>query len=120
MTTIPAATATLRSIEESAGNDLELLQRLITAARSGGADAADALLQRRHGLSVARRLGRVEQLERAESVDLGLRVFIGRRQAICATADLSAASLARVVERALAMARLLVVPWSRASTYFIG
>jgi PmbA protein len=33
-------------------------------------------------VSVAQRLGKPEKLERAESRDLGLRVFIGKRQAI--------------------------------------
>ncbi len=107
MTTIPAAAATLASAGDLADADLERLHRLIAAARAGGADAADVMMQRRHGISVARRLGRAENLERAESVDLGLRVFVGRRQAICATSDLCDASLKHLVERACTMARLL-------------
>jgi PmbA protein len=101
------AVATPSSLQQRAETDLALLDRLITMARREGADAADALIRRRHGLSVSRRLGRVENLERAESIDLGLRVFIGQRQAICATADISPDALARLVERAVAMAKLL-------------
>ena len=44
-------------------------------------------------------------VEREESRDLGLRVFIGRRQATVSASDLSPATQARLVERAVAMAR---------------
>jgi len=50
---------------------------------------ADAVLVDSAALSVAQRLGKPEKLERAESRDLGLRVFIGKRQAIVSTTDTS-------------------------------
>ena len=65
----------------------ELLQDLVAAARRAGADAADALLVASASLSVQRRLGKIEQLERAEGFDLGLRVFLGQRQAIVSSTD---------------------------------
>ena len=55
--------------------------------------------------SASWRLGKLENVERAESADLGLRVFVGRRQAIVSTGDLARPSLERLVERALAIAR---------------
>lgn len=85
--------------------DLDLLAELIAKARAGGADAADAVLLRSASLSVERRLGNPEGIERAESGDLGLRVFLGRRQAVASSTDLSADALDGVVEMALAMAR---------------
>jgi PmbA protein len=63
-------------------NRLDRLAALIAAARQAGADSADALLVENASLSVQRRLGKLEQLERAEGLDIGLRVFIGQRQAI--------------------------------------
>ena len=51
------------------------------------------------------RLGRLEQAERAESIDLGLRVLIGGRQACVSTSDTRPAMLAILAERAVAMAR---------------
>jgi PmbA protein len=51
------------------------------------------------------RLGRLEQAERAEAIDLGLRVLIGRRQACVSTSDTRPATLAILAERAVAMAR---------------
>ncbi len=86
-------------------NDLDLLQDLVARARTAGADAADALVVRSTALSHARRLGEVERMERAESSDLGLRVFIGQRQAVISSTDITAAALEQLPERALAMAR---------------
>ena len=81
------------------------LADLVAAARRAGADSADALHVANRSLSVTRRLGRVEQLERAEGTDLGLRVFVGRRQAMVAATDADPAGFAALAERAVAMAR---------------
>jgi PmbA protein len=78
---------------------------LLTRAQGAGADAADALLVESSGQSATWRLGKLENVERAESRDLGLRVFVGRRQAIVSTGDLARSSLERLVERALAIAK---------------
>ncbi len=82
-----------------------LLHDLLERAKRAGADAADALLVDQKGLSATHRLGRLERVERSESTDLGLRVFVGRRQAIVSTGDVSAASLDRLVDNGLAIAR---------------
>jgi PmbA protein len=86
-------------------SDLDLLDGLLSAAKRAGADAADALFLRSDSLSVQRRLGRIEQVERSESRDIGLRVFLGRRQAIVSTTDTSGAGFSALAERAVAMAR---------------
>src|SRR5437764_8020381 len=85
--------------------DLDLLHDLVARARKSGADAADAVLFNGVSLSHARRLGRVERLERSESQDLGRRVLVGKRQAMVSSSDRSPAMLAELVERTLAMAR---------------
>ncbi|MGQ0664908.1 MAG: TldD/PmbA family protein [Pseudomonadota bacterium] len=84
---------------------LNLLADLIARAQRAGADAADAVLADGAALSHARRLGKLEKLERAEGQDLGLRVFVGRRQAIVSSSDRSRSALDEIVARALAMAR---------------
>jgi PmbA protein len=86
---------------------LTTLSELIAAAKRAGADAADALLVASASLSVKRRLGAIEQLERAEGFDLGLRVFLGRRAAIVATTDPDPKGFAALAERAVAMARVV-------------
>jgi len=90
---------------KEAGVALDLLQDLIGRARRAGADAADAVLFEGVSLSHAQRLGKTEKLERSEGHDLGLRVFIGRQQAVASSTDRSPEALAALVERAVAMAR---------------
>ncbi|MGE0736088.1 MAG: TldD/PmbA family protein [Alphaproteobacteria bacterium] len=85
----------------------ELLSDLIRHARTLGADAADALLVEGAALSHAQRMGRIEKLERQESQDLGLRVLIGKRQAMVSGAVLDRATLHALAERAVAMARVV-------------
>ncbi|MBO1073557.1 TldD/PmbA family protein [Roseomonas marmotae] len=94
-------------------NNLEMLEALVAAARAAGADAADAILAAGTSLSVSRRLGATEHLERAEGFDLGLRVFIGQRQAIVSSTDPDPAGFAQLAERAVVMAR--AVPEDRFS-----
>ncbi len=80
--------------------------QLIASARAAGADAADALVVESVSASVSYRLGKLEDVERAESADLGLRVFVGERVAFVSSTDLSASGLAELPERAVAMAKL--------------
>ena len=84
-----------------------LLGGLIESARAAGADAADALYVASTDLSVQRRLGKIEHLERSESRDLGLRVFVGQRSAVVSTTGLNPAEFADIAERAVAMARVV-------------
>ncbi|NYZ12354.1 TldD/PmbA family protein [Azospirillum sp. RWY-5-1] len=86
---------------------LNLLEDLIRKAKAAGADAADAVLFDSASLSLSQRLGKPEKLERSESGDLGLRVFVGQRQAIVSSTDRSARALEELVERAIAMARVV-------------
>jgi len=86
---------------------LEALEALVGAAGLAGAEAADALLIASAALSVQRRLGKIEQLERSEEFGLGLRVLIGRRQAIVSTTSADPAGFAALAERAVAMAKVV-------------
>ena len=86
--------------------DLEQLTgALLRAARRAGAQAADALAVEATQTSVDVRGGRLEEAQRAESVEIGLRVLIGRRQACVAASDVSEATRDAMAERAVAMAR---------------
>jgi PmbA protein len=82
----------------------DLAERLVTAARRAGADAADALAVRSVSLAVEVREGAVEESERSEGDEVGLRVFVGRRQAVVSSNDVKA-DVAGLAERAVAMAR---------------
>jgi len=84
---------------------LTLLHDLIDKAAKAGADGADAVFVERVSLSLTQRLGEMEHLERSEGADLGLRVFVGSRQAIVSSSDTSETALEELVDRAVAMAR---------------
>jgi len=82
-----------------------LAERLVAAARRAGADAADAVAVRSVSLGVEVRDGHVEESERAEGDDVGLRVLVGRRQALVSTNDVRGNGADTLAERAVAMAR---------------
>src|SRR6185295_13680869 len=84
----------------------KLAESLVSAARKAGADACDAVAVRSVSVAVEVREGAVEESERSESDDLGLRVFVGRKQAVVSTNDIAGTSAATLAERAVAMARV--------------
>ncbi len=83
-----------------------LLENLVAESLKAGADSADVLSVDSEELSVSLRLGTLESLERAETTEIGLRVFIGQKQAMVSTSDRRPDSLKEVVARAIAMAQL--------------
>src|ERR1700759_1367718 len=87
-------------------NPQDVLDRLIRAAKAAGADAADGLLVESISANVAYRLGKLEDLERAESSELGLRVFVGQRVAFISSTDFSRDAIEALPVRAVAMAKL--------------
>jgi len=90
-------------LDQSALTDLA--ERLVAAARRAGADAADAVAVRSMSLSVEVRHGEVEASERAEGDDVGLRVLVGKRQAVVSTNDIKD-DVDQLAQRAVAMARV--------------
>jgi PmbA protein len=91
-------------LDQSALKDLA--ERLVSAARKAGADAADAVAMRSVSIGVEVRDGALEESEHSESDDVGLRVFVGRRQAVVSTNDIGRTDAAQLAERAVAMARV--------------
>ncbi|MEJ7935885.1 TldD/PmbA family protein [Sphingobium sp. AN558] len=80
-------------------------QDLVSAARKAGADAADTLYHCTASTNVSVRLGELEDVERSEGEEIGLRVFVGRRSASISASDMNPATLGTLVDRAIAMAR---------------
>ena len=99
---LSAASATSDLFDQSALS--ALAQRLVEAAKRAGADAADAVAVRGVSQGVEVRDGRVEESERSEGDDVGLRVLVGQRQAVVSTNDVSGDGIAKLAERAVAMA----------------
>lgn len=83
-----------------------LADGLVRAARKAGADEADAIAVRSVSVNVEIRDGAVEESERSESDDVGLRVFVGRKQAVVSTNDVVRTDPSILAERAVAMARV--------------
>lgn len=78
----------------------------VDAARRAGADAADALIAADTAIGASVRLGVLEDVDRSEGAELGLRVFVGKRSASVSTSDFGPDALRTMAERAVAMARL--------------
>ena len=85
--------------------DANLLADLLKWAKAAGADSADALYVNGESISVAQRMGKREKLESSEGRDLGLRVFVGQRQAFVSSTDFAPAALRTLASRAVDMAR---------------
>ena len=96
-------------LDQSALTDLA--DRLVAAARRAGADAADALAVRSVSLAVEVREGAVEESERSEGDDVGLRVFVGSRQAV-----VSRVATSGTVAAARASTRGMTYPAKRPET----
>ena len=85
---------------------LTRLDAALAAARAAGADAADALYVGDGATSISVRLGKLEDIGRAEGEEIGIRVFVGQRSASVSSSDLTPSALREAAERAVAMARL--------------
>ena len=83
----------------------DISHQLLDAARNAGADAADAIVLDGSSVSVEVRGGALEHAERSEGADLGLRVFLGKQQAIVSSSDSRPETIRTMAERAVAMAR---------------
>jgi PmbA protein len=82
-----------------------LTEQMIAIAQKAGADAVDAIAVDGTSVSIDVRAGGLEKAERSEGVDVGMRVFVGNRQACVSSSDAKTATLEQMAERAVAMAR---------------
>ena len=83
----------------------ELTHTLLQSAKKAGADHADAMAVKGTALSIDVRNGVLEQAERSEGTDIGLRVFVGNRQACVSSSDTSQSTIEAMCERVVAMAK---------------
>lgn len=99
-----ADTANVQSYDEAALRNLAA--DMITQVRAAGADAADVIVVSGASLSASCRLGEVEEVDRSDGQELGLRAFVGKRQAIVSSSDFSKRAIDQLVSRVVAMAKL--------------
>ncbi|MEO1150041.1 MAG: TldD/PmbA family protein [Pseudomonadota bacterium] len=82
-----------------------VLSTVLDYAKAAGAEGADAMVYSSVSSGVTWRLGKLEEIDRSEGRDLGLRVLMGNRQACVSTNDFSSAMLKDLAERCVDMAR---------------
>ncbi len=85
----------------------EAAAQLLEAARAAGAERAEVALHEGASVAVQRRLGRIEETERAETRNLGLHVMIGQRNATVSASAIEPTRFAQLAEQAVAMARVV-------------
>ncbi len=83
----------------------ETCQKILDCAKISGADQADVMAVHGTSISIEVRKQALEQIERSDGIEFGLRVFKGKRQAIVSGSDLSEASIKLMTERAVDMAK---------------
>ena len=82
-------------------NDKDIMNLLIDTAIANGATSADCVLSRSRGVSITRRLGKDENIQRYEDFDTGLRVFVGNKISSVSTNENSEQALREVAKRAV-------------------
>jgi PmbA protein len=86
-------------------NELNYLEDIIKNAVKAGADSADLVYFTGDAESVSWRMGSLEDVERSENSDLGLRVMIGKKSAIVSSSDMSRDAISALTLRAIDMAK---------------
>ena len=93
------------SIADNEAANIALAHKLIELTKAAGADAADVLVSDSASLSVSCRMGQLEDTERAESRDIGLRAMIGQKQAFVSGSAVDGEALQQLARRAVDMAQ---------------
>ena len=92
-------------ISESVNSLEALSDKILLAAKKAGAEAADSLVAYGSSTNVDVRNDALELAERSEASEIGLRVFIGQKQAMVSGSDISEITIGEMAERAIAMAK---------------
>ena len=87
-------------------NDKDSMNLLIDTAIANGASSVDCILSRSRGVSVTRRLGKDENIQRYEDFDTGLRVFVENKISSVSTNENSEEALKEVAKKAVEMAKI--------------
>ena len=88
-------------------NSEELLSDLISDALNQGADSADAVWVKNTSTTTTCRMGKLEKLNDSNEEQLGLRVFIGKKQSIVSSSDCSPKAFKEIIKKSLMMAKTL-------------
>lgn len=84
---------------------LDIAQHAVDLAMKAGATSADVVVLRSTEMSAGIRHGAPENIERAESRGVGLRLFIGQSTALLSSSDVSREALQKLADNAVAIAK---------------
>ena len=87
-------------------NYLELCEKLVEYGRKHGADEIQVALGRGSHFSVEVLNGNIDKLEEASTLDLGLKLIVDSKVARASSSDLSESTLFKLVDNAIARAKL--------------
>jgi PmbA protein len=85
---------------------LDLAEELVSHGRKKGADQIEVLVDEGSEFSVDVREGKIEKLEEAGERDLSLKIIVDQKVATASSSDLNKETLHRLVENAIARARV--------------
>ena len=83
-----------------------LAEEIIEKASSKGVDFSDLVIIRNVSKNIGCRLGKVEEIEQSETQILGLRTFIGEKNAITSTNNFNKESINETIDRVIEMTKL--------------
>jgi len=84
-----------------------ILSEALEYGKKSGTGQMDLLLVETIAVQYSQRMNKLEKLERAESMDLGIRLFRGKRQVIVSTSDISTPNIKKLIDQGLAMVDLV-------------
>jgi len=86
-------------------NYLEFAEEIKNKSLKLGANAADVLIRKSSSLSTEVRLGKLESVTRSDFIEVGLRTFIDKKNALVSTNDLNSDSIENLVSHAIALTK---------------
>ena len=86
-------------------SDKEALELIVKEAKKQGASDVDVIMSKSKGLSASIRYGKEETIERFDSFDIGLRVFVGKNSSISSNL-ITSDNLIKISQKAVEMAKI--------------
>ena len=87
-------------------SDKEALELIVKEAKKQGASDVDVIMSKSKGLSASIRYGKEETIERYDSFDIGLRVFVGKKNSSISSNLITKDNLIKISRKAVEMAKI--------------
>ncbi len=87
--------------------NLNISNCILDYANKAGADSADTYIIEASSLNASVRLGKLQTIERSHSIDIGLRVFLGKKHSTVTITDTNTSQIKAITEKAVQMAKIV-------------